>query len=162
LLVDGINWRRPWPFLIQADPANAENSVAEPPRDHPLGATGIGGLVVAVTDLARAKDLYAQFGFKLSGEDQVPEYAANRARMTQDSLVVDLLSSAGAGPIRAEIEESGEGVFQLLVRVTSLQTAAAWLARSQINLLPAPGYGTARLIPPDRALGARLVLTEDA
>ena len=161
LLVDGVNWRRPWPFLIQADPANAENSAAEAPREHPLGATGIAGLAVAVTDLAKAKQLYAQFGFELSGEDQVPECSANRTRMTQDGLVVDLLSAAGAGPISAEVEMSGEGVFQLLLRVTSLQTAAAWLARSHIDLLPAPGYGAARLIPPDRALGARLVLTED-
>lgn len=162
LLVSGVNWRRPWPFLIQADPANAESSAAEPPRDHPLGATGVTGVVVAVTDLARAKELYAQFGFVLTDEDRVPEYAAHRARLAHGDLSVDLLSPTGAGPVGAELNASGEGVFQLLLRVTDLRTAAAWLARSRIDLLPAPGYGTARLIPPDRALGARLVLTEDA
>jgi catechol 2,3-dioxygenase-like lactoylglutathione lyase family enzyme len=162
LLVSGVNWRRQWPFLIEADPANADNSVAEPPRDHPLGATGVAGVAVAVSDLARAKELYAQFGFVLSDEDRVPEYAANRARFAQEDLSVDLLSPTGAGPVRAELDTCGEGVFQLLLRVADLRTAASWLARSGIGLLPAPGYGAAHLIPPERALGARFALIEDA
>jgi hypothetical protein len=61
--------------------------------------------------------------------------------------------------VRTELDDAGEGLFQLVLRVEDMERAAAWLARSGIALLPAPGCAGGRLIPPDRAAGARLVLT---
>lgn len=160
LLPEGINWRRPWPFLIQGDPANADCAAEEPPGDHPLGVTGVAGVSVVVEKLERGRDLYGrQLGLALSGEDQVPELGAARARYALGDLSVDVLAPAGAGQVRAELDSAGEGTFELLLRVADLQAASGWLARSQITLRPAPGYPAGRLIPPDKAVGARLILT---
>lgn len=160
LLPGGVNWRRPWPFLIQADPANADEDADEPDREHPLGATGVAGLSVVVEDIARGRELYGQrFGLQPAGEDRVPELAADRARFVHEDFGIDLLAPAGAGPLRAELDSAGEGLFQLLLRVADIKAATAWLAQSRIALLAAPGCPGGWLIPPDRAAGARLVLT---
>lgn len=160
LLPGGVNWRRPWPFLIQADPANADEDADQPAREHPLGATGVAGLSVVVEDLARGRELYGQrFGLQAAGDDRVAELAADRVRFVHGGFSVDLLAPAGAGAVRAALDSASEGLFQLLLRVPDIQTATAWLARSRIALLPAPGCPGAWLIPPDRAAGARLVLT---
>lgn len=160
LLPGGVNWRRPWPFLIQADPANADDDADAPNREHPLGATGVAGLSVVVENLARAQELYGrQLGLRPAGQDRVPELAADRARFVHEDFSIDLLAPAGSGPVRAELDAAGEGLFQLLLRVADVQAAAACLAWSGVALLPAPGCPGGRLIPPDRAAGARLVLT---
>jgi catechol 2,3-dioxygenase-like lactoylglutathione lyase family enzyme len=160
MLPGGVNWRRPWPFLIQGDPANADCAAEEPPGNHPLGVTEVTGVSVIVANLERGRDLYGrQFGLVLSGEDQVPELGAARARYALGDLSVDVLAPAGPGLVRTELDSVGEGTFELLLRVADMQAAAGWLARSQITLQPAPGYPKGRLIPPDRAVGARLILT---
>lgn len=161
LLPEGVNWRRPWPFLIQADPANADHEANEPPGDHPLGATGVAGVTVIVERIDRVRALYGKhLGLELQREDRVPELAADRARFIHEGFTVDLLAPVGAGPVRSELDSAGEGLFQLLLRVANLDAARAWLARSGIALQPAPGQPGGWLIPPERAAGARLALIE--
>lgn len=160
LLPNGVNWRRPWPFLIQGSPANASYAVEEPPGEHALGVTGIAGVSVAVETIERARDLYGrQLGLQLASEETVPELAAVRARFALGDLSIDLLAPLGPGPVRAELDSAGEGVFQFLLQVNDLRASTAWLARSATALQPAAGYAGGWLIPPDRAIGARLVLT---
>ena len=158
LLPEGVSWRRPWPFLIQADPANPDEHAGTPAPGHPLGATAVAGLSVVVKDLARSEALYGHFGLAPAGRDRVPELGADRLRFVHEGFGIDLLAPAGAGAVRAELDEAGEGVFQLSLRVKAMARAAAWLARSNVALLPAPGCPGGQLIPPDRAAGARLVL----
>jgi catechol 2,3-dioxygenase-like lactoylglutathione lyase family enzyme len=159
LLPERVNWRRPWPFLIQGDPSNQALAAEEPPGRHPLGVTKVVGVAVAVQDLQRQKEFYAgQLGFRQAGEDRVPELAALRARFERDGLCVDLLAPSGPGPVQAELDADGEGPFNFTLRVESVQAAARWLGRSGIALQSVPGYPDARLIPPERALGARLLL----
>ena len=47
-----------------------------------------------------------------------------------------------------------------MLRVQDLQQARAWLERSGVVLERAPGTPQGWLVPPDHALGARLVLVE--
>lgn len=157
----GVNWRRPWPFFIQAAAPAGAQPAFDPPGDHPLGATGVAGVAVAVFDLERGKDLYGrQLGLGWRGEDLVPELAARRARFGLGNFAIDLLAPTGAGLLQAELDEVGEGPFELRLRVQSLERARAWLDRSGVRLGPAPRIPGGRLIPPDQALGARLILTE--
>jgi catechol 2,3-dioxygenase-like lactoylglutathione lyase family enzyme len=160
MLPGKVNWRRPWPFLIQPDPENARYRAEEPPGEHPLGATGVAGVAIAMEDLARGRDLYGrQFAFREAGEDLVPELAARRVRFELENFGIDVLAPAGGGALRAELDSASEGTFQFLLRVSDLGAASGWLARSGVELQTAPGYPGARLIPPDRAAGARFALT---
>jgi len=159
LLPGGVNWRRPWPFLIESDPANAALRAEEPPGSHPIGVTGILGVSVAVKELEQGRDLYGrQLGLQPAGEDRVPELGAARARFALGTLRVDVLAPIEQGVVHAELESVGEGVFALLVSVADMNAAQAWLARSGISPQSAPGYPDARLIPPERAVGARIIL----
>jgi catechol 2,3-dioxygenase-like lactoylglutathione lyase family enzyme len=158
LLPGGVNWRRPWPFLIQADPGNPDENAGAPKAGHSLGATGVAGLGVVVRDLARSEALYRHFGLVPSGRDGVPELGAERLRFVREGFSIDLLAPAGPGAVRMELDDAGEGLFQLSLCVEDMGRARAWLARSNIALLPAPGCPGGQLIPPGRAAGARLVL----
>lgn len=160
LLPEGVNWRRPWPFLIQADPANPDENASAPKPVHPLGATGVAGIAVAVSDLSRSEALYRLLELPPAQRDRVPALGADRLRFIGEGFSIELLAPAGPGAVRTEIDAAGEGVFQFSLRVKDIGQAGAWLARSSIVLLPAPGYPGEHLIPPDRAAGARLALTD--
>lgn len=158
LLPGGVNWRRRWPFLIQPDPANVDENAGAADRVHPLGITGVCGVAVAVEDLERSKSLYKAFGLRLSGEDRVPELGAQRARFVQEGAAIDLLSPTAPGAVRTELDAAGEGLFQLALRVRSLDASKSRLAKSGVTLIPAPGYEGCWLVPPARAVWARLLL----
>jgi catechol 2,3-dioxygenase-like lactoylglutathione lyase family enzyme len=158
LLPGGVNWRRRWPFLIQPDAANVDENAGASDRVHPLGVTGVCGAAVAVEDIERGKSLYAAFGLKLSGEDRVPGLGAQRARFVQEGCAIDLLAPLGPGAVRTELDAAGEGLFQLTLRVKDLDASKAWLAKSGVALAAAPGYPGCCLVPPERAVWARLVL----
>jgi catechol 2,3-dioxygenase-like lactoylglutathione lyase family enzyme len=160
LLPGGVNWRRRWPFLIQPDAANVdENAAAD--RVHPLGVTGVCGVAVAVEDLQRSKSLYEAFGLRLSSEEGVPQLGAQRARFVQQGVVIDLLSPTAPGAVRTELDAAGEGLFQLTLRVRSLDASKARLAESGITVCPVRGYEGCWMIPPERAVWARLVLAAE-
>jgi catechol 2,3-dioxygenase-like lactoylglutathione lyase family enzyme len=163
LVPGGTAWRRPWPFMIHWGIPDQERLAWEQPGSHPLGVTGVAGVAVVVHDLDAAKSLYGrQLGLALDSEAEVPELAARCAHFKIGSFVIDLLAPAGSGPARAELNALGEGPFQVTLRVHNLQQARAWLDRSAVVLGPAPGTPRGWLVPPDHALGARLVLVEAA
>jgi catechol 2,3-dioxygenase-like lactoylglutathione lyase family enzyme len=158
LLPGGVNWRRRWPFLIQPDTANVDENAAATDRVHPLGVTGVSGAAVAVEDLERAIALYAAFGLKLAQEERVDDLGAERARFLHEGFVIDLLAPLKEGPVRTELENAGEGLFQLELRVADIEASKSLLQKSGIALKAAPGYARRWLIPADRAVGARFVL----
>lgn len=157
----GAILQRPWPFMIQWGMPDQERLTWEQPGQHPVGATGVAGITIAVNDLNAAKDLYGrQLGLSIDSESAVPELAARRVRYKLGLFAIDLLEPMGAGLIRAQLDAAGEGPFQVTLRVRDLLQARTWLARSRVTLEPAPDTPQGCLIPPDQALGARLVLVE--
>jgi catechol 2,3-dioxygenase-like lactoylglutathione lyase family enzyme len=153
----GVNWRRPWPFIIASETPDLERTGADEPGHHELGAVGVAAISVAVRDLSAGRALYEQqLGLTPTGEeDIVPELAARRVRYRLGDVRIDLLAPSGPGPVAAGVEFD-EGPFQLTLRVRSLPAAKTWLARSGIDLTPDPSRAEGWLIPPERALGARL------
>ena len=63
LVLGGVMWCRPWPFLIQWDAPDEERLLWERPGRHDNGATGVENLTVDAKDLARATALYRR-GFR--------------------------------------------------------------------------------------------------
>lgn len=159
LVPDGNAWRRPWPFMIQWDTPDEQRLAWEPPGRHPLGATGVAGVAVVVQDLVAVRDLYERgLGLAFAGEDDLPELAARRARYRLGGSAIDLLAPSGPGPVRQALDADGEGLFEVRLRVESLDQARAHLRRSGVVVTPSPGTPGGLLIDPARALGARLVL----
>jgi catechol 2,3-dioxygenase-like lactoylglutathione lyase family enzyme len=157
----GAPFRRPWPFFIQWDQSDADRLAREQPGEHPLGVTGVSGLMVLVRDLDRAKDLYErQLGLALETEDTVRQLGARRARFRIRSFTIDLLAPTGGGRAKDDLEALGEGPFQAILRVRDVQYARAFLERSGVTSAPAPDTPGGWLVPPDQAVGARLVLVE--
>jgi hypothetical protein len=100
-------------------------------------------------------------GLTLKEEDDDPELGARRARFELGSFTIDLLEPTAEGPTQAELDRVGEGSYQVTLRVTSLDAARRRLERSGITAEPAPGTPGGLLVPPERAVGARLVLVDD-
>ena len=161
LVPGGMAWQRPWPFMIQWGIPDQERLTWEQPGQHSLRVTGVIGVAVVVRDLDIARNLYGrQLGLTLVSEEAVPELTARRARFGLGSFVIDLLTPAGAGLVQTQLDTLGEGLFQVMLRVQNFQQARAWLERSGVVLERAPGTPQGWLVPPDHALGARLVLVE--
>ena len=159
VIPNGVAWRRPWPFFIQWENPDEERLAWEQPGDHPLGATGVAGVAVLVRDLNQMGDLYEQhLGLTLKEEDDDIDLGARRARFELGSLTIDLLEPAAEGPAQAELDRLGEGPYQVTLRVQDLAESRSRLERSGIRLEPAPGIPGGLLVPPESALGARLVL----
>jgi catechol 2,3-dioxygenase-like lactoylglutathione lyase family enzyme len=157
----GAPFRRPWPFLIQWDQSDADRLAQEQPGNHPLGVTRVKGVAVAVRDLDHARDLYVrQLGLALQSEDSAPDLRARRARFPVGLFTIDLLAPTGPGAVKDDLDALGEGPFQVILAVRDLQHARAYLDQSGVDTTQAPDTPGGWLVPPDQALGARLVLVE--
>ena len=161
LLVPGFqSWRRPWPFFIQWDLSDHERLAHETIELHPIGALGVAGVSVVVADLDRAVNLYgAQFGLhRVGGDEEVPDLAVRRARFVLGAFAIDLLHPTGTGPAQTRMNADGVGVFEVAVRVASLDHATRFLADRGVVTEAAPGTPHGLLVPSSPAAGARLVL----
>jgi catechol 2,3-dioxygenase-like lactoylglutathione lyase family enzyme len=160
---EGGAWGTPLPFFIQWDVADAERLNWEPPGRHAIGARAIVALAVAVDKLSPWVSRYAeQVGLVLVDRGPVAELGADRARFRIGRTWIELLAPSGPGPLTDGLPAGGPQPWQLTVAVQSLSSAAHVLALHGVELQRAPGTPAGLLIPPQHALGARIVLVEAA
>lgn len=160
LVPQGVSWRRPWPFFIQWDLPDEQRLAWERPGAHVNGATSVAAVTIVVQDLERGIDLYQrQLGLELLERHEFAPFAAQRARFHVGAFGIELLTPTGSGPVQQMLTAIGEGPFILTLTVRDLEQTRTFLAQGGADLVPAPRYPGALLLPPDQALGVRLILT---
>ena len=149
-----VPWRRRWPFVIQWDDPDEERLAIEGVGVHENGASAVAGVSVAVRDLREATELYSVlFGAAPRRTDEAPDLVAACASFEVRGFGVDLLAPTGDGPVREALERDGEGPFEVRIRIEDVAAARA--------LVPgAEQLDGALMVPPDRALGARIRLVQ--
>ncbi len=154
-----MSTRQLYPGFIQWDTQDPERLTGEWAGTHRIGAVAVAGLATVVADIERGREAYlGVLGFSCDKEDAVPELGARRLRCTSNGLVIDLLAPAGPGPVRTELDEVGEGPFELRLRVADLASSREFLARAGADARPAPGVPGGWLLAPECTVGTRVVL----
>jgi len=161
LVPEGGSWSRPLPFFIQWDLADRERLTVDPPGVHANGATSIAELAIVVADLDASAALYERFpGLEAVGRDELENLGARRARFRVGTTFLDLLAPVRSGEVSGALAARGERPWQLTIAVDDVAAARRALLDGGVEAVhvsaPAPGW----LIPPDDALGARIVLVE--
>jgi catechol 2,3-dioxygenase-like lactoylglutathione lyase family enzyme len=158
----GGSWGRPLPFIIQWDDPDDHRLTWEQPGRHANGATAVAALAIAVRELDPWVEVYAEkLGLPLTTRDTVAALNASRARFRVGETSLDLLAPAAPGLI-ADAAEQGEQPWQLTLAVRDLEAASRTLLQRGVETQRAPGTPDGLLIPPEAALGARIVLLEGA
>jgi catechol 2,3-dioxygenase-like lactoylglutathione lyase family enzyme len=157
LLVPGAHtWRRPWPFLIQWDTPDAQRLTWDGVGQHANGVTGVAGLMVATRDLDAIAGLYRdQLGLRVASIDELDE--ARRARLQlPDQRTIDFLQPRSSSSRLAQfIQDEGEGLVEIRLRVSHLSTSRKWFETHGIR--PDERSASEFGIHPTESLGARLV-----
>lgn len=107
LIPEGLAWRRPWPFLIQWDAADADRLAWEVPGMHPNGAIGIRTVRVLVPNAARGREVY---GTHLG----LSEAIGGPLRYRLGDVIIELIVAAGDPDLERTLAEEGEGLHELL------------------------------------------------
>lgn len=156
-----MSTRQLYPGFIQWEVQDPERLTGEWAGTHDIGAVSVAGLAIAAVDMDRAKAAYVGIlELPVESEDLVPELAARRLRCRSGELVIDLLVPTGPGPVQAELEQIGEGPFELRLRVKNLTQSRNKLAKAGAALQPAPGVPGGWLLPQESTVGTRIVLVE--
>lgn len=114
---EGVQWRRPWPFLIEWGTPDADRLAHEPAGRHENGACGIASITVAVRDLEAVLPVYRQaLALADAGSLTRPELRAYGRRFVIGDTDIQLLAADGEGALSRQIEEFGEGPFELSLR----------------------------------------------
>jgi hypothetical protein len=104
--------------------------------EHPLGLTGLKAYTLGVSDLAAATGFIESF---LSGEVVYrEERAAIGARVVGLQVadaVVELMTPAGDGPVRRELERVGQGIHSTVFRVKDLEQARRYFAGRGVDIV---------------------------
>jgi catechol 2,3-dioxygenase-like lactoylglutathione lyase family enzyme len=119
------------PFLIAEETGRAARVPA--PRAHANGATGVGCVTVAVSDLVPVRAWYASV-LGTSGQDLAyPELGAAGARFAVGPHTIDFLAPTGAGAIRTWIAARGSSPYAATLvgapRPLPLDLDRSWGAR---------------------------------
>lgn len=163
LVPGGVPWRRPWPFFIHWGVPDEQRLAWEKPGVHANGVVNWTGISLGVHDLESAIDLYQrQIGLALSHRDDVPALAARRATFRVGPASIELLAPVGEGPMQHMLATVGEGPYALRLAVGDINQARAFFAQRGLPLTPAPGDRSALSLGPEQAVGARLVLMQQA
>lgn len=163
LVPGGVPWRRPWPFFIHWGVPDEQRLAWEKPGVHANGVVSWTGISLGVHDLESAIDLYQrQIGLALSHRDDVPALAARRATFRVGPASIELLAPVGEGPMQHMLATVGEGPYALRLAVGDINQARAFFAQRGLPLTPAPGDRSALSLGPEQAVGARLVLMQQA
>ena len=163
LMPGGVSWRRPWPFFIHWGLPDEQRLAWEQPGVHANGAVRWTGISVGVHNLESAIDLYQrQIGLALSQSNDVPALAARQATFRVGSSTIELLEPVGEGPVQHMLATVGEGPFEMRLAVRDINQARAFFTQRGLPFTPAPTDPSALLLWPDQAVGARLVLMQQA
>lgn len=159
LIPGGSAYRQPWPFFIQWEMGDEERLTHDMPGKHPLGATGVTGIAIAVTDLDAARHLYSeQLGLELHTQDVVDELGIARLQYQLGDFQIDLLVAESAGPVQDDLDKNGEGVYAITLAVQSLNEATQWLTEQGIPIAAVAGYKGCVSPSVETVMGTRLWL----
>jgi len=161
----------PWrlPFVIQHDSAGQErlSHIAQPDglRPHPIGATHLAEVTVAVRDLSAGLRSYA-LAFGLEPDDEEGEDATLGARTIRLPLergaIVLAAPLDGDGPLARGLAAHGEGLYSVAVAVADLQGAVDCIRGRGIGVRVEEPEGVLAAARPDTRSthGARLALVQ--
>jgi hypothetical protein len=142
----GADRQRSWPGFIDWHQSDQERLGWEGPGVHANGACAVAGVAVAVSDVSvEAERLERHLGLVREGN----------ARFRLGPCAIDLVDSEADPAARRELEERGGGAFEVTLRVADLTQARSYL--ESVGAAPVPEKG-GYLIPPESALGVRLIL----
>jgi hypothetical protein len=126
LIPGGTPWRRPWPFLIQWETPDSERLTVEQPGAHANGVTGVVGVLVTVSDLASATNLYE----RAVGLPRHPTAGLERfgAVFSVGRTIVALGAQEDAAPTQRE----GDGVYSVTLGAHDPVATAVWLGEHAV------------------------------
>src|SRR5579875_3726788 len=163
LVPGGVSWRQRWPFFIHWDLSDEQRLAWEKPGAHANGVVRWTSIAIGVHDLESAIDLYQrQIGLTLEQRNDVPVLAACGATFRVGPSIIELLAPTGEGPVQHMLATVGEGPFEVRLAVRELNQTSAFLTQRGLHVTPSPTDPSALLLSPDQALGARLVLMQQA
>jgi methylmalonyl-CoA epimerase len=104
---------------------------------------GVDHVVVAVKDLDAAVERYeAIYGASVSDRSEAAQAGMKMAFFRFDDSYVELVSNLGnEGPIAKRLEERGEGVHLIAMKVDDLEKTLATLREKGVRLVGDPGPG---------------------
>jgi hypothetical protein len=157
LVPGGTAWRRPWPFFIQWEMDDKERLSFERPGRHPLGAQRVRGVSVVVHDGDDARQLYTtQIGLPVDFEDETDDGPCITYRV--GDFTIDVLCPRENSAAGRFLAEAGEGLYQVILQVESMNQSQNVLAERGIVLARGGTEAAPWSIPAAAALGAELVL----
>ncbi|MFN2521199.1 MAG: VOC family protein [Candidatus Limnocylindria bacterium] len=131
LIPEGLAWRRPWPFLIQWDAADADRLAWEVPGRHPNGATSVRAVRVLVADAARGREVYGRHLGLVEASGARSE-AGPRYRL--GGTTIELVTASGDPVLQRILADEGEGIHELV-----LATRDVAAAERRLGTAPADG-----------------------
>jgi catechol 2,3-dioxygenase-like lactoylglutathione lyase family enzyme len=177
-----------YPFLIQHDSAGEERRFrlagwAQPPA-HPLGATRVLSVTIAVRDLREATQRFhhiyglqpsESFTGEADGWDallvafplgsgpggQSLELASPLALAAEDDAAIEMEHLPDAGALRDHLALYGESVCRMTLAVEDIDTARRYLDEHAVTYTFQQNSHPVIWIHPDYACGASIVLHED-
>jgi methylmalonyl-CoA epimerase len=104
---------------------------------------GVDHVVVAVKDLDASVGRYETiYGTEVSDRSEAPQAGMKMAFFRFADSYVELVSNLGnEGPIAKRLEERGEGVHLIAMKVDDLEQAVASLREKGVRLVGDPGPG---------------------
>lgn len=150
------------PFLIEHGSPPAERRSWMPAGGHPLTATGISAVSVAVAAIESATARYRQFlGREPAQVADVPALPARRATFRVGEQRLELLHPlANSGGLYDFVQERGEGLFLITLAVPDIDRAVQELRQRGTAVGNATPRRRAPLLDPAQTLGARFQLVE--
>ncbi|MGH7765556.1 MAG: VOC family protein [Candidatus Dormibacteraceae bacterium] len=142
LIPGGTPWLRPWPFLIQWETPDEARVKRDAPGHHSNGASGVAGVTVTAGSVPALLPLYVH-DLGLEGESEHGGKAVLDVGTTRIRLIEH--------PSKPGQKQPRSGLHEIELRVSDLKAAA-----DQTGGTPDGNGGL--LIPPERTIGARIVL----
>lgn len=157
LVPGGSAWRQPWPFFIQWEMDDRERLRVETPGKHALGAKRVCGVSVVVREAQAARHLYeSQLGLTPAFEDETDDGPCVTYRVGE--FTIDVLCARAGSSAGRFLDENGEGLYQVMLLVGSVNGVQNVLAERGIMLARSGAEAAPWSIPAESALGASFVL----
>ncbi|HEY1349936.1 MAG TPA: VOC family protein [Ktedonobacteraceae bacterium] len=162
-----------YPFIIQHDSTGEERrrrlaGWSSPPV-HPLGASNVHSVTLAVENLAEASQRFARiYGWQPSDvfsagagsmEAQVVSYPLGQSGQSVE-LAAPISQNRGTNALRDHLEQFGESLYRMTLQVSSLAQAGRYLDEHAVPYTLAAGTRPALLIDARQSCGAPIVLQQ--